>query len=150
MLLKAGDLFRHFRVVEKVGEGGMGVVYRAHDTRLDRDVALKFLTQVVRSSPESSDRLRREARSLAALNHPNIVTIHDIDDVDGVPFLVLQWIEGRALSDASFPRPLPTGEFFRVARSVAEALGASHDRGIIHRDVKPANVLVARDGRVKL
>ncbi len=150
MLLKAGELFRHFRVVEKVGEGGMGVVYRAHDTRLDRDVALKFLTQFLRSSPEISDRLWREARSLAALNHPNIVTIHDIADVDGVPFLVLEWIDGRALNDTSFPRPLPTGEFLRVACSVAEALGASHDRGIIHRDVKPANVLIANDGRVKL
>lgn len=150
MLLKAGELFRHFRVVEKVGEGGMGVVYRAHDTKLDRDVALKLLTQLGRSGAEFSDRLRREARSLAALNHPNIVTIYDIDDVDGVPFLVLEWIDGRALNDPSFPRPLPIGEFLRVACSVAEALGASHDRGIIHRDVKPANVLVAGDGRVKL
>ncbi len=150
MLLEAGDLFRHFRVVEKVGEGGMGVVYRAHDTKLDRDVALKFLTQLDRPGTESSDRLRREARSLAALNHSNIVTIHDIDDVDGVHFLVLEWIDGRALNDASFPRPLPTGEFLRVACSVAKALGASHDRGIIHRDLKPANVLVANDGRVKL
>jgi pimeloyl-ACP methyl ester carboxylesterase len=150
MLLKAGEMFRHFRVVGKAGEGGMGVVYRAHDTRLDRDVALKFLTQIARSGSEFGDRLRREARSLAALNHPNIVTIHDIDDLEGVPFLVLEWIEGRALNDPSFPRPLPTGEFLRVAGSVAEALGASHDRGIIHRDVKPANVLVADDGRVKL
>ena len=150
MLVKAGDLFRHFRVVEKVGEGGMGVVYRAHDTRLDRDVALKFLTQLVRSSSDFSERLRREAKSLAALNHSNIVTIHDIGDVDGVPFLVLEWIDGRALNDPSFPRPLPTAEFLQVGLSVAEALAAAHGRGIIHRDVKPANVLVADEGRIKL
>src|SRR5712692_1677617 len=113
-----GKTIGHYCVVEKIGEGGMGVVYRAHDTRLDRDVALKFLTQFVRSSPEFNDRLWREARSLAALNHSNIVTIHDIDDVDGIPFLVLEWIDGRALNDPSFPRPLPTGEFLRVACSV--------------------------------
>jgi pimeloyl-ACP methyl ester carboxylesterase len=150
MLLKAGDLFRHFRIVEKVGEGGMGVVYRAHDTKLDRDVALKFLTQLGWPKSDHRYRLRREARSLAALNHPNIVTIYDIDDVEGVPFLVLEWIEGRALNDASFPRPLPIAESLRVATSVAEALGASHEHGIIHRDVKPGNVLVAADGRIKL
>jgi len=150
MGLKAGDLFRHFRVLEKVGEGGMGVVYRAHDTKLDRDVALKFLTRIGRPMSEQDDRLRREARSLAALNHPNIVTIHDIDEAEGVPFLVLEWIAGRALSDPSFPRPLPTAEFLRVALSVAEGLAAAHERGIVHRDVKPANVLVADDGRAKL
>ncbi len=150
MVLNVGDLFRHFRVVEKVGEGGMGVVYRAHDTKLDRDVALKFLTEVGRLKTGWRDRLRREARALAALNHPNIVTIHEIDNADGVLFLVLEWIGGRALNDPSFPRPLPTAEFLRVALSVAEALGAAHDRGIIHRDVKPANVLVTNDGRTKL
>jgi pimeloyl-ACP methyl ester carboxylesterase len=150
VLLEGGELFRHFRVLEKVGEGGMGVVYRAHDTKLDREVALKFLTQIGRPMYEHGDRLRREARSLAALNHPNIVTIHDIDDADGVPFLVLEWIPGRALSNPSFPRPLPTAEVLRVGLSVAEALAAAHGRGIIHRDVKPANVMVTDEGRIKL
>ncbi len=150
MLFKAGELFRQFRVVEKVGEGGMGVVYRAQDTKLDRDVALKFLTQAGRSNPEFSERLQREARSLAALNHPNIVTIHDIDDADGVPFLVLEWIGGKSLIDSSFPRPLPNEQFVRVALSVADALAAAHARGIIHRDLKPANVMVTNEGRVKL
>jgi len=150
MILNNGDVFRRFCVLEKVGEGGMGVVYRAHDTRLDRDVALKFVTQAGQGRSELSDRLRREAASLGALSHPNIVTIHDIDEVDGVPFLVLEWIDGRALSDQSFSRSLPVEEFRRIALSVAEALGAAHDRGIIHRDVKPSNVLVSNEGRTKV
>ena len=150
MLLKPGDLFRRFRVLGKAGEGGMGVVYRAHDTRLGRDVALKFVTQAGEYNSELSDRLRREARSLATLNHPNIVTIHDIDEVDGLPFLVLEWIDGKDLSDLSFLRSLSTEEFISIALSVAEALGSAHDRGIIHRDVKPSNVLVSNDGRIRV
>jgi pimeloyl-ACP methyl ester carboxylesterase len=150
MIPKTGDVFRRFSVLEKVGEGGMGVVYRAHDTRLDRDVALKFVTQARQDRSGLNDRLRREAASLGALSHPNIVTIHDIDEADGVPFLVLEWIDGRALSDPSFSRPLPVDEFRRIALSVAEALGAAHDRGIIHRDVKPSNVLLSNEGRTKV
>jgi pimeloyl-ACP methyl ester carboxylesterase len=150
MLINAGDLFRHYRVIEKVGEGGMGVVYRAHDTRLGRDVALKFMIHALRFNSEHGDRLRREARALAALNHPNILTIHDIDDADGVPFLVLEWVGGGALSDRSVRPPLSTREFLRIAVPVADALGAAHDQGLAHRDVKPANVLVSADGRIKL
>ena len=151
MTLTVGETFRRFRVIAKVGEGGMGVVYRAHDTRLGRDVALKFVTQAAGpASAELGDRLRREAGSLAALSHPHIVTIHDIDEVDGVPYLVLEWIDGRPLSDGSFPRPMSLDMFGPIALSVADALGAAHDRGIIHRDVKPSNVLVTRDGRTKV
>lgn len=150
MLVKVGDLFRQYRVLERVGEGGMGVVYRAHDTTLCRNVALKFVTVAPRFNSEHGDRLRREARALAALNHPNILTIHEIGDADGTPFLVLEWVGGGALSDPSFERPLSTREFLRVALSIAEALGAAHDQGIVHRDVKPANVLVTDEGRVKL
>ena len=148
MHLEPGDSFRHYKVLEKIGEGGMGVVYRARDTRLDRDVALKFLIHAAHSSTEARDRLRREARSLAALDHPNIVSIHDIDEADDVPFLVLEWIRGKPLTQVSLPLPLP--EFFSTALSVADALGAAHDRGIIHRDVKPANVLRTDDHRTKL
>jgi pimeloyl-ACP methyl ester carboxylesterase len=148
--VKAGDVFRRFRVLEKVGEGGMGVVYRAHDTRLGRDVALKFVTCAGDRRAELSERLRREAGSLAALSHPNIVTIHDIDEMDDGPFLVLEWIDGRDLSDPAFPRPLSLERFRRIAVPVAEALGAAHDQGIIHRDVKPSNVLVSHDGRPKV
>ena len=150
MLINAGDVFGQYRLIQKVGEGGMGVVYRAHDTKLARDVALKFMLHASGLKGEQGDRLRREARALAALNHPGILTIHDIQDADGIPFLVLEWVDGGALSDASWQRPLPTAEFLRVALPVADALGAAHDQGIVHRDVKPANVLVGEDGRVKL
>jgi non-specific serine/threonine protein kinase len=93
MFIRVADLFRHYRVIEKVGEGGMGVVYRAHDTSLGRDVALKFMMHA-RLDSEQGDRLRREARALAALNHPSILTIHDIGDADGMPFLLLEWLGG--------------------------------------------------------
>ena len=123
----------------------MGVVYRARDTRLDRDVALKFL-HVQRS--EHSDRLRREARALAALNHPNILTIHDMDEADGQPYLVLEWLGGGALGDRQSLLSEPA--FLEITLPIAEALAAAHEHGIVHRDVKPANVLVTDDGRIKL
>ena len=150
MLINVGDLFHHYRVIDRVGEGGMGVVYRAHDTKLSRDVALKFMLHALRFNSEHGDRLRREARALAALNHPNIVTIHDIGDAEGMPFLVLEWVGGGALSDSSLRSPRSTREFLRVALPIAEALDAAHDHGIVHRDVKPANVLVSDEGRIKL
>lgn len=150
MILNTGDLFRRFRILGKAGQGGMGVVYRAHDTKLNRDVALKFVTHVGDQNPELNERLRREALSLAALNHPNIVAIHDIDEVDDIPFLVLEWISGRALNDPSFTRPLSAEEFERIARPIAEALGSAHDQGIIHRDVKPSNVLISHQGQTKV
>jgi pimeloyl-ACP methyl ester carboxylesterase len=142
-----GEFFRHYRILERVGEGGMGVVYRARDTRLERDVALKFL-HVQRS--EHSDRLRREARALAALNHPNILTIHDMDEADGQPCLVLEWLGGGALSDRHSPASMSAPAFLDLALPIADALAAAHEHGIVHRDVKPANVLVTDDGRIKL
>jgi eukaryotic-like serine/threonine-protein kinase len=148
MSISVGDLFQHYRVIERVGEGGMGVVYRAHDTGLGRDVALKFINHSLRSG--DGERLRREARALAALNHPNILTIYDIGEADGLPFLVLEWVGGGALGVRSYRPPLSTEDFLRVAVAVAEALGAAHHQGIVHRDVKPANVLVGEDGRIRL
>jgi pimeloyl-ACP methyl ester carboxylesterase len=150
MPINIGDLLLHYRILERVGEGGMGVVYRARDTRLDRDVALKFMTHALRFDSEHGDRLRREARALAALNHPHILTIHDIGDLDGLPFLVLEWVGGGALGDRAWRPPLSAREFLDVALPVAEALGAAHHHGMVHRDVKPANVLVSVEGRVKL
>ena len=150
MHISAGDRFQHYRVVDRIGEGGMGVVYRAHDDRLGRDVALKFMTQAPRLDTEHGERLRREARALAALNHPNILTIHDIGEADGLPFLVFEWVDGGALSDETWRRALSLDEFRQLALPVAEALAAAHEHGIVHRDIKPANVLLTRDGRVKL
>ena len=149
MDLNAGDIFQHYRVVERVGEGGMGVVYRAHDTRLDRDVALKFMTHA-RAGQGQDDRLRREARALAAINHPNILTIHDIGEAGGLPFLVLEWIDGGTLGDDRWRPPLALREFRQVALPIAEALAVAHAHGIVHRDVKPGNVLVTTGGRLKL
>jgi serine/threonine protein kinase/alpha-beta hydrolase superfamily lysophospholipase len=150
--MNPGELFRQYRVIERVGEGGMGVVYRAHDTKLGRDVALKFMVHAARVNvnPEHADRIRREARALAALNHPNILTIHDIDTAEGLPFLVLEWVGGGALSDRRLSGPLSPQAFLRIVLPVAEALGAAHRHGIVHRDVKPANVLMCDDGRIKL
>jgi len=150
MTPKAGDLFHQFRIVEKIGEGGMGEVFRARDTRLDRDVALKFLTRVGPLSSAHGDLLRREAKSLAALNHPNIVTIHDIGEADDVPFLVLECIAGTPLNDPSHRMPFDEAAFLQIAVPVADALAVAHARGIVHRDVKPGNVLVTAEGRVKL
>jgi len=150
MIPRVGERFGHFDIVERVGEGGMGEVFRAHDSKLGRDVALKFLTRIDQIDPENVERLRVEARSLAALNHVNIVTIYDIEEVGGMQFLVLEWLPGRALSDRSFVFPCDEQEFFEIAVPVAEALAAAHVAKLVHRDVKPGNVLVTTDGRVKL
>jgi len=128
----------------------MGAVFHARDTRLERDVALKFLTGIGPLGPEVAERLRLEARSLAALKHANIVTIYDIDETDGAPFLVLEWVQGTALGRAVLPSPLGEDAFLRVALPIAEALAAAHSRGIVHRDLKPDNVILADDGVVKL
>jgi len=128
----------------------MGVVFHAEDTNLGRSVALKFLTGLGDLGPESAELLRREARALAALNHVNIVTIHDLDEVDGLPFLVLEWVDGGSLADPRHPKPCEADAFLRLAVPVAEALAAAHQAGIVHRDLKPGNVLVSDRGRVKL
>ncbi|MEW5875644.1 MAG: alpha/beta fold hydrolase, partial [Candidatus Zixiibacteriota bacterium] len=145
-----GETFRQFRIIDRVGEGGMGIVLHAHDTRLARDVALKFLTRLGPMSAEHAERVRREARSLAALNHQNIVTLYDIDELDGIPFLVLEWVPGVDLDASGRPGPLGSEEFLQLALPVAEALAAAHRIGMIHRDIKPNNVRVTPDSRVKL
>lgn len=149
-LPEPGETILHFEVLEKIGSGGMGAVYRARDTRLERDVALKFLTGSESVSPESHRRFQREARALASLRHPNIVTIHDFDELDGTPFLVLEWLPGSGLDRWTSDGPCSPEEFVSLARPVAEALAAAHRQGIVHRDVKPSNVLLTSDGEVKL
>ncbi|HET7250134.1 MAG TPA: alpha/beta fold hydrolase [Gemmatimonadales bacterium] len=150
MLGRVGERVGQFEILEKVGEGGMGEVFRAQDTKLGREVALKFLTRLGQVDPAHAERLKIEARALAGLNHVNIVTIYDIGEAGGVPFLVLEWLPGRPLSDASFAKPCDEARFFEVAIPVAEALAAAHAGKLVHRDVKPGNVLLTQDGRVKL
>jgi len=145
-----GKTLAHYRIIERIGAGGMGEVYRATDTKLGRDVALKVLPPETASNPERLDRFRREARVLAALDHPGIVTVHSVEEADGVHFLTMQLVEGRSL-DALIPEGgLPADRLVEIAVAVTEALAAAHEKGIIHRDLKPANVMVTTDGRVKV
>ncbi len=145
-----GEQFGQYRILSKAGQGGMGVVFRAHDTRLGRDVALKFLTEVGALDSDEAERLRLEARSLAQLTHANIVTIYDVGQTDDSPFLALEWVSGSSLDQPSHRRSWDEDELLRVALPVSEALAAAHSRGIVHRDLKRANVLLGDDGAVKL
>ncbi|HKB16434.1 MAG TPA: serine/threonine-protein kinase, partial [Planctomycetota bacterium] len=133
-----------------LGEGSFGVVYLAHDARLDREVALKFLRPQAFSDPQAKDRFLREARSLAAVVHPNVVVVYDLGEVDGSPYLSLERIEGTTLRDALAAAPFTVAETVAVGRALLSALAAIHAAGVVHRDVKPGNVMLARDGRVKL
>ncbi len=128
----------------------MGEVYRARDTKLDRDVALKILPDAFARDPERLARFEREAKTLAALNHPHIAHIHGLDESDGVRALVLEFVDGVTLSDRIAQGPIPIPEALTIARQIAEALEAAHEQGIVHRDLKPANVKVRTDGTVKV
>jgi len=145
-----GTTLRHYRIVEKIGEGGMGVVYRAVDSHLDRTVAIKVLRPEAVGDAERKWRFVREAKAASALNHPHIVTIHDIDSDQGVDFMVMEHVEGTPLDRLIPKEGLPLAQALNYAEQVAAALGAAHTAGIVHRDVKPANVVVGRDGRVKV
>jgi formylglycine-generating enzyme required for sulfatase activity/dienelactone hydrolase len=148
--LEPGSDLAHYRLVEKLGEGGMGVVWRAHDSALDRDVALKVLPERVAGRPERLSRFQREARAVAALNHPNIVTIHSVEESGGVHFLTMELIAGETLNRRIPDGGMPLPVFFEVALPLIEALEAAHGHGIVHRDVKAANVMVTAEGRVKV
>jgi adenylate cyclase len=148
--MEIGTTLGAYHVLAKLGEGGMGDVYRAHDARLGRDVALKVLPADVATNPDRLARFRREARALAALNHPHIVTIFSIEEAKGVPFLTMELIEGRSLEHLVADGGLALARFFDIGVALADALSAAHRKGIIHRDLKPANVMVTHDGVVKV
>ncbi len=143
-------MLSHYRLVEKIGEGGMGLVYRALDTKLSRQVAIKILPDAFAHDPERLGRFEREAKMLASLNHPNIAAIHGLEQDAGVRFLVLELVPGVTLAERLDTGPLSLQEALGVARQVAEGLEAAHDRGIIHRDLKPANIKVTSDGKAKV
>ena len=140
----------HYRIIEKIGEGGMGEVYRATDARLGRDVAIKILPEAFARDPERLARFEREARVLASLNHPNIATIHGVEEAEGVRFLVLELVEGVALREKLADGALPTKSLVRLATQIAEGLAKAHAADVIHRDLKPENVMLAEDGHAKI
>ena len=145
-----GTTVAHFKVTAKLGEGGMGQVFRATDTKLDREVAIKVLPEAFTKDPERLARFEREAKVLASLNHPHIAGIHGLEEVEGQKFLILELVEGESLADRISKGRIPAEEALELARQMAQGLEAAHEQGIVHRDFKPANVQVTPDGQVKI
>jgi eukaryotic-like serine/threonine-protein kinase len=148
--LLVGIELGHYSIVEKIGAGGMGEVYRARDQHLSRDVAIKVLPPGTLSDESARKRFHNEALALSKLNHPNIATIHDFDTQQGVDFLVMEYIAGATLEDKLATGPLPLKEVVHLGIQLTQGLSAAHEQGIVHRDLKPANLRITPDGRLKI
>src|SRR6201990_1182686 len=140
------ETISHYRVLHQLGGGGMGVVYEAEDLNLGRHVALKFLPEDMEKDPQALERFQREARAASALNHSNICTIYDIDEYEGQPFISMEYVDGQCLEDYIRERRLDSEEICKIVIQIAEALSGAHSKGVVHRDIKPGNIVVSAAG----